>query len=249
MCISCGCRLLARSKVYEFLSAGFLYPNPALVDFLAGHVPEVKVCLEHLGDDESATRLGNFAESAGNLSTEALQGEYLDVFSHSISKECPPYETDYGQAHIFQKSHTLADIAGFYSAFGLQLSPSFKDRQDHISAEMEFMHFLTLKEAHATVKGHPEEKIALCREAQRKFLDEHLGQWLPSFLLALKGKAGSGPYRALGELTGSFLTAEMERLALKPYQGLKAPTGVIQPDEEDVCFSCPLVESIGGGVS
>lgn len=248
MCISCGCRPLARSRVYEFLSVGFLYPDPSLVDFLASHLPEVEAYLQHLGEDESATRLGTFAESADNLSTEALQGEYLGVFGHAISKECPPYETDYGQAHIFQQSQTLADIAGFYSAFGLQLSPSFKDRQDHISAELEFMHFLTLKEAHATVKGHPEDKIALCQEAQRKFLDEHLGKWLPSFLSALKGKAASGPYRSLGKLTESFFTAEMERLSLKLRHGLQAPTGEVQPDEEDACLSCPLAEAIGGGI-
>lgn len=251
MCVSCGCRPLARSRVYEVLAAGFHDPDPASIDFLSSRLPGLPECLEHLGEQEWAAWLATLLKSVGVPSSSLWQEDYLRVFGLGISKECPPYEAEYGQAHIFQQSQAMADVAGFYRAFGLDLSPSFKDRVDHISVELEFMHFLCLKEAHALVKGHAEDKLELCRNAQRKFLDDHLGEWVPTFARRLKEKAGAGIYGSWGELTEGFITADMQRLGLQHRDREAALTLEEAPDEGDEgaeCFSCPLVEAMGGGV-
>ena len=39
----------------------------------------------------------------------------------------------------------MGDIAGFYSAFGVQLSQDIHERLDHLSVELEFLHFLATK--------------------------------------------------------------------------------------------------------
>lgn len=245
MCLSCGCRPLARSRVYEVLSAGFLHPDPPIVEFLVSRLPDVAACLQHLGDWEPARSLETLMAAWND---DALQEDYVRVFGHTVSKECPPYASEYGQAHIFQQAQVLADIAGFYQAFGVQLSPSFKDRLDHVGVELEFLHFLCLKEAHAIAQGHALDKVDLCREAQRKFLDNHLGTWVFTFLHKLKEKARGGIYASWGELTEGFVKAEMQRLALTPGTQVAALTLEVLPEAAEECVSCPLVEVMGGGV-
>lgn len=244
MCVACGCEPLARSKMYECLAATFLYPDPPIIDFLVGHLAEFQACSRRLGDRASARCLATLIGATGSLSASDWQDDYLKVFGHSLSKECPPYETEYGLSHLFQQSQAMADVAGFYAAFGLQLSPSFMDRLDHISVELEFMQFLALKEAHAAAQGHPEDKLALCREAQRKFLADHLGQWAFSFLRRLRAKAPTGIYHSWTNLAETYMRSEMRRFALQP-QDAVAPARALLPMAEEA-FLCPVADPIGG---
>lgn len=248
MCSSCGCRALARSKVYQFLSLGFLYPDSPTLEALADSLPQVELALRLLDDLETRESLNALLVSAWGPS--AWQEEYLRVFGQAISKECPPYETEYDQAHIFQKAQALADIAGFYTAFGLQLSSTFKDRPDHLSTELEFMHFLTLKELHALAGGQPQDRIEMCRDAQRKFLGDHLYPWVPEFVTRLKEKAGPGTYRLWGQLATAFLSAEMGLLGLKnsvQVAGLNNDEAVSEEEEDEA--ACPVLPIEGGALS
>ena len=93
--------------------------------------------------------------------------EFSRIFGHSVSNECPPYETEYGKSHVFQKSQGLGDIAGFYKAFGLEASDKAKERHDHISIELEFMYFLIFKENYARENSRAEESD-ICKDAQKK---------------------------------------------------------------------------------
>lgn len=255
MCETCGCKPLARSDLYRFIAAGFSYPDPALVEFLRNSAPDAEHHLSLFGDERTANVLRALMPVLASCSPDQLAAQYVGVFGHTMSKECPPYETEYGQAHIFQKSQTLADIAGFYQAFGLELEPSFKDRLDHISAEMEFMHFLCLKEAYALATGHAEAHTAVCREAQAKFLGEHVGQWVLEFACRLERKAEGGVYSLLGQLTQAFVTYELATLGVQPGE-VRRPALAELPgdgpaeaptDEAAACEACPLLVPIVGG--
>ncbi len=247
MCETCGCNPLARRKAYEFISAAFSYPDTALVDLLQSLLPDTENCLLHLADRPSLEALEGLRHAITSCTSQLLESEYIQTFGHTISKECPPYEAEYGQAHIFQKSHNLADIAGFYKAFGLQLAPDLNDRMDHISVELEFMHFLCVKEAYALAKGHPVEQLGICTEAQAKFLGEHLGQWAIGFVRRLENKAGSNFYGLVGQLLKAFLTFDMHTLGLEPVE-LISPAFVEQPEEEmPGCEACPLEGAVKEG--
>lgn len=234
--------LTARSKVYRFLALGFGYPEASLFSQLKEQLHLLEASLEVLGDRESvevARRLRSVLETIG---IDDLGASYVRCFGHTISKECPPYESEYGQAHIFQKSHSLADIAGFYRAFGLELAPDLNDRLDHISVELEFMQFLCLKEAYAVAREYPQEKLAQCRDAQAKFLGEHLGRWAFGFVRKLEQKAADSVYGLMGEMLALFLADEMQTLGLEP--GEMAGPLLQEPfdDEPAGCQACIFVD-------
>jgi nitrate reductase assembly molybdenum cofactor insertion protein NarJ len=78
---------------------------------------------------------------------EGLREEYNRVFGLVLARECPPYETEYlAVGETFFRSQQLADIAGFYQAFGLAMSHATPERPDHVALELEFMAFLVVEE-------------------------------------------------------------------------------------------------------
>lgn len=247
MCETCGCTPLARSKVYEFISAAFSYPDAALVDLLEGLLPDTRESLSHLEDRSSLEALEELSQAITWRTSEDLETEYVQTFGHTISKECPPYEAEYDQSHIFQKSQNLADIAGFYSAFGLQLSPDLNDRMDNLSVELEFMHVLCVKEAYALDKGHTVEQLTITRDAQTKFLREHLGRWSFAFVEKLQNMHGNNFYGLTGQMLKVFLAFDMHALGVEPVELISPDLMESSEEEMPDCEACPLAGAVDGG--
>lgn len=209
-------RSKARSQAYSFLALALSYPDGAQPDSLKRQSDLLPGSLETLADSASKKAADALRPAIMASSAASLADGYTRCFGHAMSKDCPPYEAEYGQAHIFQKTHTLADIAGFYRAFGLDLAADSRERVDHISVELEFMHFLCLKEGYALAQEHADEQLAVCREAQRKFLCEHVCRWAFGFARRVRARAGDTVYQGLAQLLAAFLAAELRTLGLQP---------------------------------
>src|SRR5262249_54779432 len=111
-----------------------------------------------------------------------LRAEYDRVFGLVVARECPTYETEYhSTSETFFRSQQLADIAGFYRAFGLEPSRTEPERVDHLALELEFMAFLLLKKrlalAPSTVAPNAAERACICDQVQRLFFNDHLAWW------------------------------------------------------------------------
>ena len=164
--------------------------------------------------------LSNICEAYKTLSAsfslpeeETLQREYLRLFSLSVAGGIPPYETEYGHKDVFFKTQRMADIAGFYRAFGMEIADA--ERADFIGAELELMHWLTFKEDKALAEGKKEE-AGICRDAAVKFMQDHLGRWAGYFANQIRHNARLPFYRKVGEQLSRFTESECLRLKVEP---------------------------------
>ncbi|MEE9285837.1 MAG: molecular chaperone TorD family protein [Dehalococcoidia bacterium] len=206
-----------RSGIYQLLATAFLYPDPE-----TGGVARLTEASGRLAKDASQVGPAQVAPALRRVKAalkartdDALLQDYIKVFGHGASDDCSPYEGEYDQAHVFQKSQTLADLNASYHAFGVAPSPQIKERFDHVSVELEFMRLLTLKEGYAELHGHGEDKLRICRDAQRAFLASHLGPWVLSFARRVERKAGAGSaYGPLARLLEAHIEAEMAMFRL-----------------------------------
>ncbi|MDO8545251.1 MAG: molecular chaperone TorD family protein [Opitutaceae bacterium] len=172
---------------------------------------------------------------------ESYQMAYVTAFGHAARGDCPLNEIEYGDlgADPLFQPHRLADLAAFYRAFGLEVAAAAAERPDHIGMELEFMSVLAAKEAYARVHGLDEDRCVLCRDAQKKFLREHLGRWAPAFARRLARAATDDALAALAEFMRDFILAECARFNLPP----GSEDLLLRPvDEaaENLCASCGL---------
>jgi TorA maturation chaperone TorD len=88
-----------------------------------------------------------------------------------------PYECSNTLVSAGGHTAPLADIAGFYRAFGVKIQG---DRPDHMVAELEFFSLVTVAEAAARSTG-ADDQAEVAASAARSFLRDHLGRWLDAF--------------------------------------------------------------------
>lgn len=229
-------RALNRSKTYLLISWSLLYPeDEEFLDYLrcGEFVEDGRTALDALGvalGADGSQRAKDklvalkkqlelveelIASECVNWQLSDLQSEHRRVFSNVITLDCPPYETLFGNDHVFAQSHVMGDISGFYKAFGVELSKDIHERLDHLSVEFEFMHFLAYKESYSLCHDGP-EKTQIVVEAQKKFVKNHIGRWVPLFCRMLAKKADSGLFKLVADLTADWMEFETAFLAVTP---------------------------------
>jgi TorA maturation chaperone TorD len=228
---------LSRAGLARLLARAFTYPTPDVVAELAQLADQMAMAP---GAPESLRAgVARFAIAAREADPAPLADEYGFLFDRQV--RCPPYEGAYGPLAPMAagKAAALADIAGFYAAFGLQPAEARADAEDHLAAELEFMSALALKEAYAAAEGH-EEGRTVTRDAARAFLTDHLGRWAEMFADRLRQATPLPYYTAAAELLAAWVRHETEALGATPLRFAElAQTG---PAEADV-FTCPKAET------
>jgi TorA maturation chaperone TorD len=229
-------RALGRSKLYLLMSWSMLYPeDDEFLDYLQSgeFVEDGRSALESLGrtldgigGDRARQKLASASKyldhierwvsaECTNWQLTDLQTEHRRVFSNVITLDCPPYETLFGNDHVFGQAHTMGDIAGFYRAFGVELSRDIHERMDHLSVELEFMHFLAYKESYARCHDGA-DKVQIVVDAQKKFVKDHIGRWVPLFARMLVKKADSGFFRHMADFASDWMDFDAAYLGVNP---------------------------------
>jgi DMSO reductase family type II enzyme chaperone len=196
--------LESRALLYAALAHGFDYPDElAEADSLAAMTQAIHA-LEDATLHAALQRVREAASAPAASPTPAEEHTFL----FARQTPCPPYEASYTRGAI---AYQLADIAGFYRAFGLQVAGKSGERADHICSELEFMAALCAKEALARSRGL-HEQAEICRDARRAFLVEHLGRWAGQFARRIAEHARLPYYTALADLLVALLNHEAVEL-------------------------------------
>lgn len=200
--------VLARAKVYGIIASAFAYPEDEVLEAIRGGVGELKEALTAIGANAESVEKGMaFAIAGTGAHTEVVQSDYNQLFVGK--QQCSLDESEYDKA-IFYRYQRMADIAGFYRAFGFENSTDSYQRPDYVGTELEFMHLLLLKHAYAVEQGWDEES-QICEEAAGKFVHEHLEWWVPSMCEKLRGASSCAFYRSLSNFLESFIKSEASR--------------------------------------
>ncbi len=221
---------IRRAQVYRFLADAFLYPSENWLEDL----PLLADILRDLNFGVLEFGLLEF----GVLDLPALQAEHRHAFG-LVGSLC--YETELGLPHEYRQSQEMADIAGFYRAFGFNIGGKVRERPDHISAELEFMHVLALKEAYAAERDVLEH-VEICIDAQRKFLQEHLGKWVGLLAESLAQSAEEGPYVSLARFAADFVEADAKRFGVTVERRSLAGVKPTPLAPEMSCETCQIAE-------
>lgn len=194
----------AKGEVYRLLSRVYHTPENSFLkgDFLdlfrkAFDILSLEVCAREV--EKVQLYLHTLQESAD------LAVEYTRLFRGPVKAEAYPYESIYIDGEIMGNS--ALDVVRRYQEAEVAVSPDFTDLPDHISAELEFMYYLCVREVDALQRGEPDE-AARFRLLGYSFLSDHLGRWAPKFAeLVLQG-ATTPFYLGIATITREFINRE-----------------------------------------
>jgi TorA maturation chaperone TorD len=235
----------ARRAIYRFAAMAYSDPKaetwPCLVDTNSQaclHAAcellrtEPAAVVSTLGLGESPLEQLDPAMVVARIPASAaeLNHAYERTFGLLVTGACTPYETEYIDSKLsFQRAQQMADVGGFYHAFGVEPDA---ERPDHIALELEFMATLIDLESRAQT----EDQLAVCRKAQADFVADHLAWWVPSFARLLGRENPDDFYASVGRLVCAFLPAERGLLGVAPHLLPTQPTTLERPEECEGCL-------------
>jgi len=124
-----------------------------------------------------------------------------------------PYESFYIREDQMVETGGANPVTDMYSAYNFMVDyeASRTVSSDHIGVEFEFMHHLCLAELKALEDGDA-NSVKEIRVVQKEFLDKHLINWAPLYLINMKFEARTPLYYDAAEMALEFLLSDNEYL-------------------------------------
>jgi putative dimethyl sulfoxide reductase chaperone len=141
-----------------------------------------------------------------------LAAEFAALFLNASGQSVYPFESVYTSAERLLMQEARDQVVFEYRRAGLERIQEFKEPEDHIAIELEFMAYLCNKTLEA-LKAQNSTAARESLEWQQKFLDQHLNRWIPRFCEDLAKVAQSGFYKGIALLTNELLETEPENIA------------------------------------
>lgn len=132
-----------------------------------------------------------------------LRSEYSGLFEVGSQGPPAPIRED---LQTGQRAGTREEVVRFYDYFGYVLDGKFSWQPDHLSVQLEFMHYLCFREAEAA-----SESDALSFQlAQADFSARHLVGWVPQLAANVDSIAAGSLYARVVAAVRDFIAADHE---------------------------------------
>ena len=204
-----------RGRLYSLVALGFERPGEEFETALAegAFTDELRESAEVVGGPVAGAA-EMVCDQLAECDHDTLHGEWASLFGVEEGLTVSPYQLTYLPGPLMTTVRQLADLRGFYEAFGLSIVEGYNDRADHICFLTEFASHLCGREAYLRMEGD-REGVRVVVGAQRGFFEDHLGRWYWRFADEVS-KRDDGFYAALGDLLATLVEAEIDRLDLEP---------------------------------
>lgn len=157
----------ARSAVYQVLASLLVAPDQDLADRVAdGRLNK---------DFDTALELLPYSWVPGDIEQAGLDDptSLRAAYDATIGEGAESLLTE--RRWVADPDHAISDAERSYQYFGLGAPADAAVPVDHLTAQLDYMQFLTFKEAAST-----SPRLARSfQRAQREFLEGHLSAWLP----------------------------------------------------------------------
>ncbi|MBF0592849.1 MAG: molecular chaperone TorD family protein [Nitrospirae bacterium] len=162
-------------------------------------------------DEDTSLFLWDMKEAFDEIDTESekeledILWEYTRLFIGPYKMQCPPWESVYTSSKRLMMQEAHDEVRNFYNEAGLAMNnPDIMP--DHIGAELNFLALLLQDIDAEAEKGQDFQDMA------KRFLDEHLGKWIPQFANDMEDAADTSFYRTLARITKTLIDYIRERL-------------------------------------
>ncbi len=184
--------IIARSNIYALLSRILLQELDVEMLNTLMNDETVLEFLPHWKEWEQRT----------NVAPQKLLEEYLNPdFTNLSLLHLVPYETFYTRADQMIET-------GGANPVGVARVVS----SDHIGVELEFMHHLCQAQMKAIEEGDSDSAAEL-QTVQHRFLNTHLLQWAPMYLINMKYESRTPLYYDAAEMALEFILSDNEMLS------------------------------------
>ncbi|MAE95638.1 MAG: hypothetical protein CL910_13350 [Deltaproteobacteria bacterium] len=200
----------ARSLVYSVFVQIFQYPDGEQNQVirsgaLAGQLREALLAVDPKVEEEA-----NWAALQDAGDEDDLPVEFTRLFDVAAgSPPCPLF----GGMYFGNRMKTMEEALRFYNFFGLTLSQDPNELPDHLTTQLEFLHFLAFREAQALEAGTDPEPW---QRAERDFVARHPGRWVPELRKCLEREEPMPFFRELVARLSAFLAAEASAIGHVP---------------------------------
>jgi putative dimethyl sulfoxide reductase chaperone len=135
---------------------------------------------------------------------QEFESEYIRLFDVGAGgPPCPLYGGTYGG----DRMKVMEDTVRFYNYFDLHLSQEMRELPDHITTQLEFLHYLTFREAEARQQGTDPSSLL---RAERDFLARHLCKWVPKLRARLAKQQTNSFFAALVDFAETFFALDQQ---------------------------------------
>lgn len=202
-----------RASTYGFLSR--LYRKEVDEDLLKQmHEMHYRVATGNAKVDEAHRLIATYLSGIWENTITELAADYMRTFfGHGYNGHAAayPFESVYSSEKRLLMQGARDEVLALYRAAGLEKQDSWKEGEDHMALELEYMQILSQRTADALGNGDDKAAKKLLK-SQRNFIEDHLGGWAPLLTEQMLRFASTDFYRGLAYLTEGFVETDHELL-------------------------------------